>query len=400
MPDSVAVNDSAPLDHAIQGLRLQIQQAVYGQFNGSLVFSISEQERYWLTFRLGRIVWASGGAHRFRRWHRLLGQYCPTVARQVRRLQALQPSPTWEYQVLIRLLAQGRIERSQAVSLITAAIEEVLFDLLLRFAALGQVSQKSGEMHLIEQPIVIPVVGELLSATQQQLAAWHGAQLTAYHPDLSPALHHPEQLKEKLAFKTYQALLNLLKGQSTLRELSRLLPQSLLQLSQMLVAYEQQGLVSFHRLPDFPPPWPLPPARAVAKPGPQVPLIFCVDDNPLVGRTLGHLVQQQGYRYTCVQDSVKALQEIIEQKPALIFVDLVMPVISGYELCSQLRRIAQFRAIPLIILTGNDGVVDRLRSKMVGATAFLTKPITPEKTATVLQQYLPQPQLSPETSVA
>lgn len=372
----------------LQGLRLQMQQAVYQQFSGSLSFEVEPGHSYELIFRLGRIVWASGGQHRFRRWHRLVGEHCPTIARKVLKLQALQPSHIWEYQVLIRLLAQKRIERPQAAALIEANIVEVLVDLLRHFNNVAHPHQQTGGEYMIEQPIIIPSISELLSKAKQQVDLWNEAQLGNYSPDSAPVLQNSDALAAKVSAKTYRVLVHLLKGQASLRELTRILPQDLVQLSQMLSVYEQQNIIRFVLIPDFPAPWPKPLQRTSAKPAVQLPLICCVDDNPLVGRSLGQIVQKQGYRYRYVQDSVKALQEIIEHKPALIFVDLVMPVISGYELCSQIRRIAQFKDIPLIIVTGNDGVVDRVRSKIAGSTEFITKPVDEAKVAATLKRYV------------
>ncbi len=372
----------------LQGLRLQMQQAVYQQFSGSLSFEVKPGHRYELIFRLGRIVWASGGQHRFRRWHRLVGEHCPSIARKVLKLQALQPSHIWEYQVLVRLLAQKRIGRPQAAAIIEANIVEVLTDLLQHFNSVAHPRQHQGGGYIIEQPIIIPSVSELLSQAKQQVDAWDEAQLSEYSPDAAPVLQDGDALAEKVSEKTYRVLVHLLKGQASLRELTRILPQNLVQLSQMLSVYEQQDIIRFVLIPDFPAPWPKPVNRKSTKPAMQLPLICCVDDNPLLGRSMGKIVQKQGYRYMYVQDSVKALQEIIEQKPALVFVDLVMPVISGYELCAQIRRIAQFKDIPLIILTGNDGVVDRVRSKIAGSTEFITKPVDEHKVAATLKRYV------------
>ena len=79
---------------------------------------------------------------------------------------------------------------------------------------------------------------------------------------------------------------------------------------------------------------------------------------------------------------------LLEQKPDLIFLDLVMPIANGYEICSQIRRISAFKDTPIIILTSNDGIVDRVRARMVGATDFLAKPIEREKVLRVAHRYL------------
>jgi two-component system, chemotaxis family, response regulator PixG len=86
---------------------------------------------------------------------------------------------------------------------------------------------------------------------------------------------------------------------------------------------------------------------------------------------------------------VKALVQLLEHKPDLIFLDLVMPIANGYEICAQIRRVSAFKETPVIILTSNDGIVDRVRAKMVGSSGFLAKPIEQDRVLSVLQKYLP-----------
>lgn len=219
-PPKLDLSHFAADNSVLQGLRLQMQQAVYQQFSGSLSFEVEPGHSYELIFRLGRIVWASGGQHRFRRWHRLVGQHCPAIARKILKLQALQSSHIWEYQVLIRLLAQKRIERTQAAAVIEANIVEVLVDLLRNFNSVAHPRQRSGGGYLIEQPIVIPSVSELLRQAKQQIDEWSEAQLSEYSPDAAPVLQDNEALAAKVSAKTYRVLVHLLKGQASLRELT------------------------------------------------------------------------------------------------------------------------------------------------------------------------------------
>ena len=92
-----------------------------------------------------------------------------------------------------------------------------------------------------------------------------------------------------------------------------------------------------------------------------------------------HIVTEAGYQFMSIRDPLKALPQLIKRKPDVIFLDLVMPIVNGYEICSQIRRISALNETPIIILTSNDGMIDRLRSKMVGANGFLPKPIDQEK---------------------
>jgi chemotaxis family two-component system response regulator PixG len=103
---------------------------------------------------------------------------------------------------------------------------------------------------------------------------------------------------------------------------------------------------------------------------------------------MSRILTQAGYRFINIQDPVKALPILLEHKPALIFLDLIMPITNGYEICGQIRRTSVFKDTPVIILTSNDGIVDRVRAKMVGSSGFLAKPIESEKVLKVLQRHL------------
>jgi chemotaxis family two-component system response regulator PixG len=72
----------------------------------------------------------------------------------------------------------------------------------------------------------------------------------------------------------------------------------------------------------------------------------------------------------------------------MIFLDLIMPSINGYELCGQIRRVSRLANVPIVILTGRDGIIDRVRAKMVGATGFLTKPVNRANIDRAIAQYL------------
>jgi chemotaxis family two-component system response regulator PixG len=116
--------------------------------------------------------------------------------------------------------------------------------------------------------------------------------------------------------------------------------------------------------------------------------IACIDDSPQVCAAMSQIIEQAGYVPLCIQDSTQALTVLLERKPKLIFLDLIMPVANGYEICAQIRRVALFRDIPIAILTGSDGIIDRVRAKVVGATDFVSKPVETEKILTLIQKYL------------
>ena len=142
---------------------------------------------------------------------------------------------------------------------------------------------------------------------------------------------------------------------------------------------------------------PLSPSRTVAPPPGPPPepvaqvtqaMVVYVDDSPADSQAMATIVQKAGYSYANISDSLQALPKLLELKPQIIFLDLVMPMANGYELCAQIRRISAFKETPIIIVTNNDGIADRVRAKVVGASGFFGKPIKEQRVLKVLKRYL------------
>ena len=124
----------------------------------------------------------------------------------------------------------------------------------------------------------------------------------------------------------------------------------------------------------------------------KMPLIACIDDSLAVYKHLEKIIIEHGYRAFGVQDPLKIIPSLIRNKPDLIFLDLVMPVTNGYEVCEQIRKTPSLVDVPIIILTGNDGLIDRVRTKFVGANGFLGKPIEARSIVKTLDKYLEKKQ--------
>jgi twitching motility two-component system response regulator PilG len=89
-----------------------------------------------------------------------------------------------------------------------------------------------------------------------------------------------------------------------------------------------------------------------------------------------------------IDNPVKALMEIIRNKPDLILLDVTMPNLDGYELCSLLRKHPNFKQTPIIMVTGNTGFIDRAKAKLVGSSGYLTKPFTQSDLVKIVFKYL------------
>jgi len=318
--------------------------------------------------------------------------------------------PCLDYASLAQLLREGKIQRGQMGALIEGNIMEVLFDIHQQWEQAGF----SSELQLNYRPIpknVINVINSTLiliradQAWQQAIqawGAWQQAGLINYSPNRAPAICRAEDLRRQTSPVVYSNLTQLVDGNQTLRDLAVKLKQNLLPLTHSLMPYIQGGAIGLTEVGDIS--YSVKPVMATtsvassaappassAQPQPTGSLVVCIDDSRIDSQAMNQILSQAGYRCINIQDPVKALPILIENKPALIFLDLVMPVANGYEICAQIRRVSAFKDTPVIILTSNDGIVDRVRAKMVGSSGFLAKPIDSEKVLKVLQRYLVAP---------
>ena len=104
--------------------------------------------------------------------------------------------------------------------------------------------------------------------------------------------------------------------------------------------------------------------------------IACIDDSPTVLQAIRSFLDDKSFTVLMIDNPVKALMPIVRSKPDLILLDVSMPNLDGYELCSLLRKHPHFKHTPVVMVTGNTGFIDRAKAKLVGASGYLTKPFT------------------------
>ncbi|MBD2344757.1 response regulator [Anabaena subtropica] len=102
--------------------------------------------------------------------------------------------------------------------------------------------------------------------------------------------------------------------------------------------------------------------------------IACIDDSQTVLNSIKSFLDENVFTVVTINDPVKALMQILRSKPDLILLDVEMPNLDGYELCSLLRRHSAFKNTPIIMVTGRTGFIDRAKAKMVRSSGYLTKP--------------------------
>ncbi|NJL45980.1 MAG: response regulator [Leptolyngbyaceae cyanobacterium SM2_3_12] len=116
--------------------------------------------------------------------------------------------------------------------------------------------------------------------------------------------------------------------------------------------------------------------------------IACIDDSPTVLRAINEFLDDKIFSVIMIDDPVKALMQVIRNKPDLILLDVTMPSLDGYELCSLLRRHPDFKDVPIIMVTSNTGFIDRAKAKLVRASGYLTKPFGQSDLLKIIFKYL------------
>ena len=260
-----------------------------------------------------------------------------------------------------------------------------------------------------------------LEEVKQEWNSWAGVMGTEainISPHQFPVIKEPEILAQKIATKAYKNLSILANGKYTIRDIAEVLQKKPWEIISLLLPHIRNEEIGLIELPDL--------EILVSvitntsnnnltissansanstnsinseesdrkakinpsqKAGSSLPLVVCIDDSYQHCEMLGKTLRGIGCDFLPIMNEIEALPQLIAMTPNIIFLDLLMPIISGYELCAQLRRVSRLSDVPIIMLTGKSGIVDRVRAKMAGATDFITKPITPEQLLETLQKH-------------
>jgi two-component system, chemotaxis family, response regulator PixG len=307
--------------------------------------------------------------------------------------------PSLDYQAIRWLIAQGHISEQTAGTLVKSISKEVLQSYLL---------VTKGTSELVSRETAFPIwwSGNFLFVTkecQTELQAWQALQPAIQSPYQRPYLmnvEHPlltPDVKNKLS--------KILIGFS-FRQLSLLLKQE-----ELTVANNLYRLIS-NQIVGLRPPQPpfdrlhklyaagmdkdrfdektqsVTDTLAAVNPDNNQSTttgdlaeqatykIACVDDSPTILREINRFLDGDSFKVFPIVDSGTALMKIIRINPDIILLDVGMPTIDGYKLCSMLRKHPAFKKTPIVMVTGNTGIIDRAKAKMAGSTDYMTKPFT------------------------
>lgn len=376
-------------------LSQQLSDCEKQQFSGALSIWAGGSQQWCLYFCLGRIIWAAGGKHPNRRWLRLVNYYCPDLGFHAEHLQDTDMQNCGDYNYLVALVRKQEGIGQQVAQMIRDCIHEILFDILQQ-ESFGPLSFKADHHQNLDAAVILLKGAQALGQTYQDWNAWKNAGLSKLSPNMAPVIRNAKQFSKELSATTYQNLVPFVDGQHTLRDIALQTQQELPFITQALRLYVRKHLLDLVSIPDVlssGQSLSLTPSAGVLGSPPSSAedgfLIAHVDDDPAECKRMRTILAGAQYRYLGIQNSVMALPTLLEAKPDLIFLDLMLPVVNGFELCAQMRKTTVLKDVPVIFITSNDRVIDRVRAKLVRATAYIHKPIEPEKVWSILKEHVP-----------
>lgn len=116
--------------------------------------------------------------------------------------------------------------------------------------------------------------------------------------------------------------------------------------------------------------------------------VMVIDDSNTIRRSAEIFLLQAGCEVILAEDGFDALAKIADHQPDVIFVDIMMPRLDGYQTCALIKKNSRFRNTPVIMLSSKDGLFDRARGRLVGSDEYLTKPFTKETLLTAVRRHL------------
>ncbi|MEM6252969.1 MAG: response regulator [Cyanobacteria bacterium P01_D01_bin.156] len=343
----------------------------------------------WLIFFAnGGILYAGRTDEQLERLRESLASYKLSIDWKSIDLANLAPLRPPEYGALWWLLENNVVTPQQARSTLYRLVEETLFEV---------VSLHQGQFYFHFHASLSPQltkfsIAPFIKQVTRQLQGWLKLQ-----PHISSIYDCPVAT-ERLAMDkplSSTSLMSKADGKTSILRLSRQFHRTIFSIAEELYPHIQSGKVQLINIPK-----PAPQQKINGASHKAVPRIVCIDDTPTIRQTIEAILDTHGYEVTSIARPSKALSLLFSLKPDLILCDVAMPELEGHQLCAMLRQAPHFQSVPIIMLTGKDSFVDRVKANMAGATDYLTKPFDDLELLTLVEKYVGRgnpTRLAPET---
>ncbi|MEO0532528.1 MAG: response regulator [Cyanobacteria bacterium P01_A01_bin.123] len=340
-------------------------------------------QQAWLVFFFnGQIVYAGktdGHLGRLRDYLHRYGLDYRLDSTVVSKIAALN-SP--EYGYFWTLLEQHVVSAEQGRAILQGMVHETLFDLL----SLHQGSFVFKLSSALSPQLMTLEIGPLLANTMKQIQEWKQFHPHIQSPQQRLVIPDAEKLKALMPEVAFVKLAHWINGERSIRQLARYLGREIPTFAKAIYPYVRRGLIQCAPLSLETS------ERALKKPEiwqeTEVPRIVCIDDGAVIRQAVEQILDSYGYEVTSIGNPLKALGLLFQLNPDLILCDIAMPELEGYEICAMLRHSSAFRQTPIVMLTGRDGFIDRVKARMTGATDYLTKPFGAHELLMLVEKYV------------
>lgn len=340
------------------------------------------QRSWFVFFNNGQAVYATHPDEMLTRLQDYLRAYNITEIPSDIKVPAGAPNHVPEYDYLWALLEHRILTPDQARKIVRGLIRETLFDLL-------SLHQGTFVFELgapLSPQLTTLEVGSLVRETMTHVQEWKQFYPHIQFPTQCPIPGDGQLLEEVLPANLYSTLGRWMDGRTSIRQIARYLNRDILAVARAIYPYVLQGSIQLvypttADLKGGAAPLTLPPAD-------KVPRILYIDDGVAVGKAVEQILSKRGYEATAITSPLRALSLVFQLKPDLILCDIAMPELDGYELCTMLRSSTAFKHIPIIMLTGKEGLIDRIKARMAGATNYLSKPFSEAELLTLVEEYV------------
>lgn len=341
-----------------------------------------QKELFWIVFFLnGQIAYATNSDNSLSRLRDYVRRYKIDTALDNVSVPSIATINAPEYGYLWNLLETHELTPAQGRSIIQNMVHETLFDLL---------SLRNGSFIFEIGPALEPQlttleIGPLATQIIKQVQEWKQFHPHIQSPDQCPVIADPAQLSQKLPPNTFKILDRWADGKTSIRQMARYLNRDILPVARAIYPYVKKGWVQL-LYPSFA----SPAANLELTPSEPTgtPRVVFIDDGVATCKAVEYTLRHHGYEVAAISNPLKALSLVFQIKPDLILCDIAMPELDGFEICAMLRRSTAFRQTPIVMLTGKDGFIDRVKARIVGATDYLTKPFGDSELLMLVEKYV------------